>query len=144
MTTKTAAAFGVKTYDVLRSEYATSASEGRGRTPTVDLSRVPEEVWCVGFGCWEYALRAARRLLTESVEASVDVRGGAWREERGRREEEGIALERAAESVRADMQLLTLAPLLSTTPRSRPRICESSICMQQPAHCSLSFHGRRK
>ena len=78
------------------------------RTPTVDLSRVPEDVWCVGvgFGLAEYALRAFTCSAVERV------RGMTWWGARARLEEETEAvLEdlKAAERVATeDIGILTL------------------------------------
>lgn len=85
-------------------------TEAKGElTPTVALSRVPEEVWCDGFGFVECALRAFTGGAVERV------RGMAWRVARVRLEEEAAAdLEnlRAAERAGADIGILTLVRLL--------------------------------
>lgn len=110
-----------------------------GRTPTVDLSREPDDVCCVGLGFCEYALEEPRRRLSER--AGVDC-GRAWRRARARGEEGGSALERAAERVRTDMRFLTLAPLhefpLTTRSRSRPH--SAPFAVSSHIHWIASIH----
>ncbi len=78
-----------------------------GRTPTVDLSRVPADVCCDGFvGSCEYALRDELAGPARGVAFDTAL---TWRKDRERREDEARARETVAESVQADIGLLTLA-----------------------------------
>ena len=61
-------------------QYVASRRQARpmqkGRTPTVDLSRVPDDVWCDGFSC-EYVRRGGVRPATAHARVQGDGPGNA-------------------------------------------------------------------